>query len=271
MRLRYDFVFGCSKSSEMIIALRNCLIVFAIIFSPLFANVHKRSPASKCRDKMDRGSPCPNGKKAQLSWFYDVETNVCLSFKYNGCGGNSNRFDSIELCEMNCIPPGFGTCALNKEPFKNSNGQQRVCSGPEVEKCPDDYKCKHLASFGWFYDIETNVCLSFKYNGCGGNSNRFDSIELCEMNCIPLCSGPEVEKCPDDYKCKHLASFGVCCPKKSEELFAKNYEAACSVGKTVKTERRGRKSNLLGKSCEDDFCPAGSNCVQEEIFAHCCD
>lgn len=43
---------------------------------------------------------------------------------------------------------GFGTCALNKEPFKNSNGQQRVCSGPEVEKCPDDYKCKHLASFG---------------------------------------------------------------------------------------------------------------------------
>uniref|UniRef100_F1LCM5 Major allergen Ani s 1 n=1 Tax=Ascaris suum TaxID=6253 RepID=F1LCM5_ASCSU len=195
----------------MIIALRNYLIVFAIIFSPLFANVHKRSPASKCRDKMDRGSPCPNGKKAQLSWFYDIETNVCLSFKYNGCGGNSNRFDSIELCEMNCIPPGFGTCALNKEPFKNSNGQQRVCSGPEVEKCPDDYKCKHLAS------------------------------------------------------------FGVCCPKKSEELFAKNYEAACSVGKTVKIERRGRKSNLLGKSCEDDFCPAGSNCVQEEIFAHCCD
>lgn len=31
-----------------------------------------------------------------------------------------------------------------------------------------------------------------------------------------ICSGPSSDPCPENYKCRHLAFYGVCCPQKTE-------------------------------------------------------
>ncbi|KAI8121795.1 Male accessory gland serine protease inhibitor [Lucilia cuprina] len=36
------------------------------------------------------------------SWSYKSDTNECIEFVYGGCGGNSNRFDSLQECEAMC-------------------------------------------------------------------------------------------------------------------------------------------------------------------------
>uniref|UniRef100_A0A183UV56 Kunitz/Bovine pancreatic trypsin inhibitor domain protein n=1 Tax=Toxocara canis TaxID=6265 RepID=A0A183UV56_TOXCA len=283
------------------------------------------------------------------SWFYDRDTDVCLAFKYNGCGGNANRFPTAT---------DSGSCALNKEPAVDRNGQSIICSGPEKNKCPTGYRCKRLAFMGvccptkeeerfskdyegacsvgqtvkndrggwmatllgkscaddfcpngstceqgeifahcydstsfWYYDNETCVCLAFKYNGCGGNSNRFNDFESCTLTCLPLVDGfcslhkppaknnkgepllcsderKQIQKCPEDYICKPVVFVGACCPKASEELYERSVHPKCAIGSIVKTARS--ESNLLGKSCVDEFCPANSRCVQEELTAFCC-
>ncbi|XP_058977266.1 kunitz-type serine protease inhibitor 2-like [Musca domestica] len=33
---------------------------------------------------------------------YNVETDECVQFIYGGCGGNANRFDTLEECTGTC-------------------------------------------------------------------------------------------------------------------------------------------------------------------------
>ncbi|KAM7352919.1 male accessory gland serine protease inhibitor-like [Cochliomyia hominivorax] len=36
------------------------------------------------------------------SWSYDSAKKECVEFVYGGCGGNLNRFDSLQECEKKC-------------------------------------------------------------------------------------------------------------------------------------------------------------------------
>ncbi|KAF7633159.1 BPTI/Kunitz inhibitor domain-containing protein, partial [Meloidogyne graminicola] len=75
-------------------------------------------------------------------------------------------------------------------------------------------------------------------------------------------SGPEI-KCPSGYKCNSYP-FGhaICCNIK--KIYLKNTEnkPKCKNGKNP--------SWYYGKSCEDEFCTKEEECIQLEIFAHCC-
>ena len=44
-----------------------------------------------------------NCEEKHHRWYYDAENGYCRSFTYTGCGGNGNRFDSIERCEQICV------------------------------------------------------------------------------------------------------------------------------------------------------------------------
>ncbi|VDL63073.1 unnamed protein product [Hymenolepis diminuta] len=92
------------------------------------------------------------------SWGYDKKSGKCVEFVYGGCGGNLNRFDSKEECES--------TCARNNR-----------CHLPIVRgRC-----MAYMPS--WGYDRRLGRCVRFVYGGCGGNGNRFESQEECEMAC----------------------------------------------------------------------------------------
>jgi len=38
------------------------------------------------------------------SWHYSTKTKRCESFSWSGCGGNNNRFSSLEFCQFHCSP-----------------------------------------------------------------------------------------------------------------------------------------------------------------------
>lgn len=53
-----------------------------------------------CAMKAEDG-PC----KAMIrSYFFNMNTHQCEEFIYGGCGGNENRFDTMEECKKTCIP-----------------------------------------------------------------------------------------------------------------------------------------------------------------------
>ncbi|VDN31577.1 unnamed protein product [Dibothriocephalus latus] len=51
-----------------------------------------------CKQKIDPGK-C---KAAITTYGYNSETHRCEKFIYGGCGGNINRFDTLEKCQKKC-------------------------------------------------------------------------------------------------------------------------------------------------------------------------
>ena len=52
----------------------------------------------------------------------------------------------------------------------------------------------------WFFNLTSNTCEEFKYTGCRGNDNRFDSVEACIQTCEPNRCAPVT--------CKMMCPFG---------------------------------------------------------------
>lgn len=38
-----------------------------------------------------------------IKYSYDSDSRSCKAYYYGGCGGNENRFDSLDDCESRCI------------------------------------------------------------------------------------------------------------------------------------------------------------------------
>ena len=60
---------------------------------------HNRIP-DYCRLPRDQG-PC---RGYYQNWYYSLDEGQCASFVYGGCGGNLNRFLTLEKCEQACRP-----------------------------------------------------------------------------------------------------------------------------------------------------------------------
>lgn len=152
---------------------------------------------------------------SSFQWYYDTSVFQCLAFKFHGCGGNGNRYDSISDCWSSCTLQDFGGCSMMRTPLKDPNGETVVCR------------------------------------------TRKDT---------------QPRECPEGYKCTHLPFFSICCEQDGEDLYYKNAAPRCGPSQTppVNFTASGITMNLLGKSCSDDFCPANSECRNQEILAHCC-
>ncbi|XP_054258197.1 papilin isoform X2 [Macrosteles quadrilineatus] len=116
-------------------------------------------------------------QESNLHFFYDSRDGVCKHFLYSGCGGNGNRFTTIQECEIRC------------------GNVQDLCSLPQVVGPCDGVEPQY------YYDQRTDSCYPFDYGGCQGNTNRFASVAECEQRCrrappIPPTSAPTAPPAP---------------------------------------------------------------------------
>uniref|UniRef100_A0A8C9KBV7 Tissue factor pathway inhibitor n=1 Tax=Panthera tigris altaica TaxID=74533 RepID=A0A8C9KBV7_PANTA len=121
---------------------------------------------SFCALKADNG-PC---RAILTKFFFNIHTQQCEEFIYGGCEGNQNRFESLEECEEKCIGGRFLGTIITQEPleFCFLDEDSGICRG---------YMTRY------FYSNDTKQCERFKYGGCLGNQNNFESLEECKNTC----------------------------------------------------------------------------------------
>ncbi|XP_045415097.1 tissue factor pathway inhibitor [Lemur catta] len=137
---------------------------------------------SFCALKADDG-PC---KAMMKRFFFNIFTQQCEEFVYGGCEGNQNRFDSLEECNKICVrdySKKFTKTTFRKEKpdFCFLEEDAGICRGYITR---------------YFYNNQSKQCERFKYGGCLGNQNNFESLEECKNTCEDTLNDFQV----DDYK-----------------------------------------------------------------------
>ncbi|RCN28351.1 Kunitz/Bovine pancreatic trypsin inhibitor domain protein, partial [Ancylostoma caninum] len=122
-----------------------------------FSSVPASEPiAANCFMAQDAGY----GVESSHRWSFDPSSSSCVSFIYNGYGGNQNNFLSRRDCQSACK-------------------MTRPCDEP----VSSGYGNKFISRF--FYSKEYGQCLHFVYSGEGGNANNFPNLRECMKTCMP--------------------------------------------------------------------------------------
>ncbi|XP_066991337.2 uncharacterized protein [Anabrus simplex] len=197
-----------------------------------------------CTLKEEPG-PC---REFTVKWYFNVEYGACSRFRYGGCGGNNNRFESEEDCKNTCVePPGRDSCYLPK------------IEGP----------CRSNIS-KWYYDVERKQCGQFIYGGCLGNNNKFQTREECEELCVvpdttdscylPKFEGPcrsYIRKWYYDVERKQCGQFiyGGCLGNNNKFQTREECEELCVVPDTTVNTSCQLPGGKLGKCVRAAECP----------------
>lgn len=106
-------------------------------------------------------------------YYYNAYESRCKAFVYTGCGGNQNNFLQIDDCRNKC-ERSFVPQPLEEE-FQIGHCFLEQDAGP----CNNDE-----SMVKWSYDSRDGVCKQFRFSGCGGNGNRFQTRQECEDKCF---------------------------------------------------------------------------------------
>ncbi|KAG8199880.1 hypothetical protein JTE90_015871 [Oedothorax gibbosus] len=98
-------------------------------------------------------------------YYYNVNTYKCEMFIYGGCGGNENRFRTLEECSNAC-------------PINAQNAVECDVCQLQGETGP----CR-AGKIMFYFNVNQFQCEKFVYGGCQGNANRFKTMEDCMNSC----------------------------------------------------------------------------------------
>ncbi|XP_073927347.1 tissue factor pathway inhibitor isoform X2 [Castor canadensis] len=134
---------------------------------------------SFCAMKADDG-PC---KALMRKFFFNIFTQQCEEFIYGGCEGNQNRFESLEECKEKC------TIDYSKKTRKKTSQKEKpdFCFLEEEPGICRGYITRY------FYNNQSKQCERFKYGGCLGNLNNFESLEECKNTCEDPSNDSQVD------------------------------------------------------------------------------
>ncbi|UJR30963.1 hypothetical protein I4U23_018475 [Adineta vaga] len=175
-----------------------------------------------CTLEKDSGS-CDQYK---IMWYYDSLNQQCKNFYYGSCGGNANRFETEQDCQLRClIKTGNSTCS------------QKVDQGYVCNETKSNQNETSNSIMKFFYDQQLKQCSSFLYRGCGGNDNRFDEENQCIEEC--LTDKPNVDQgCGSNMiRCNIQCRFGF-----------ERDENGCEICRCF-------------EPCQRHQCPSGYECI----------
>jgi len=170
-------------------------------FSPTY-RIARNEASAICKQPPKTGK-C---RGAFMRWNFDSRDGNCKKFVYGGCGGNENNFLSKRSCQETCKQFAqrqsggrrpFQRSSINsRSGFDNVNGvvdYENLLSDLVVSKLieTESDACTQPISSGRCYaafpmfafNKETGKCQGFIYGGCGGNGNRFGSMDACQSQC----------------------------------------------------------------------------------------
>lgn len=125
-------------------------------------------------------------------YFYNNQSKQCERFKYGGCLGNQNNFESLEECKNTCEDT---LTVVQVDDYRtqvehnNSSPQPTKVSsflgyyGPSWCLTPADRGLCQANENRYYFNPVIGKCRLFKYSGCGGNENNFTSKRACLRTC----------------------------------------------------------------------------------------
>ncbi|XP_003406008.1 tissue factor pathway inhibitor isoform X1 [Loxodonta africana] len=120
-------------------------------------------------------------------YFYNNQSKQCEHFKYGGCLGNQNNFESLEECKNTCedVVNDFQLDTVNNSPTPQPTKISRIWEfhGPSWCLTPADRGLCQANESRFYFNSNTGKCHPFKYSGCGGNENNFTSKKACLRTC----------------------------------------------------------------------------------------
>ncbi|EYC08903.1 hypothetical protein Y032_0063g3425 [Ancylostoma ceylanicum] len=93
---------------------------------------------SPCNESVHLGDEICD-KTPSIRYHLDAKTLTCLPFKYSGCGGNGNNFESSIRCHIKCLPMDYLTCPANTPPVTRKDGTSHC---DDNTKCPKGSTCR---------------------------------------------------------------------------------------------------------------------------------
>lgn len=155
-----------------------------------------------CRKQMKSGK-FDGDLPVQLKWYYNIDTNTCSEFYFNGKGGNENQFDSHALCMSTCYLESVeseenGSTMIERmnektaRAFKSKIGEYGLKELLGADLCslppPTSFCNTQSVSSVYYYNADTASCEVFLLGDCGadcapGECNRFTTLDDCNYYC----------------------------------------------------------------------------------------
>ncbi len=138
-------------------------------------------------DGGDGGDAGSGGTTSKAGTTNHAGTTSTMAGRSNGGGGTGGSGG------MGFAGTGVGGAPLSEE-----------CGGP-----PDSGVCDAYAP-SWYHDPSSGICRPFVYGGCGGNKNRYPTLEACNQACPG--GSPNYDACnvPSDCMVTGTGCCGVC-------------------------------------------------------------